>query len=461
MSRTRHRLGKVLLLASALTACGGSGPTGPGRLPEGLPADHPALEGVGGPAPAPAPDTVLAEVNGHAITSADLDVALAAMPGEDRLEYTTPEMLTELVESLVDRHLQAEAAKAAGLPAEDWLVRELGRVPAPTPDEIAVHYAAHRDEFRVPARVLVTRVRVASRDGAERARVDLEAGVPFSGLLARTEETGLAVDQDRQQAVVAFDNCWHLREMVEKKQYEKELAVAADIQQGLFPARLPDLPGFDISAMNRPAQQVGGDYYDVLTLTDHGADACLFCVADVSGKGLAASLLMSTIQATLRALLGREPSLSALAARTSDLLFATTPGSKYATAALVLADTASGECRYVSGGHTETLLLRASGERTWFGATGVPLGLFPDMAWDQVTFTLQPGDVLVLYSDGVSEAQTATFDEFGPERLADIVDRQRWRPAQEITAAILAAIDAFVEGAPQFDDITLMVIKRE
>ncbi|MCC6164464.1 MAG: PP2C family protein-serine/threonine phosphatase [Acidobacteria bacterium] len=263
------------------------------------------------------------------------------------------------------------------------------------------------------------------------------------------------------QAVVAFDNCWHLREMVEKKQYEKELAVAADIQQGLFPARLPDLPGFDISAMNRPAQQVGGDYYDVLTLTDHGADACLFCVADVSGKGLAASLLMSTIQATLRALLGREPSLSALAARTSDLLFATTPGSKYATAALVLADTASGECRYVSGGHTETLLLRASGERTWFGATGVPLGLFPDMAWDQVTFTLQPGDVLVLYSDGVSEAQTATFDEFGPERLADIVDRQRWRPAQEITAAILAAIDAFVEGAPQFDDITLMVIKRE
>ncbi len=203
MSRTRHRLGKVLLLASALTACGGSGPTGPGRLPEGLPADHPALEGVGGPAPAPAPDTVLAEVNGHAITSADLDVALAAMPGEDRLEYTTPEMLTELVESLVDRHLQAEAAKAAGLPAEDWLVRELGRVPAPTPDEIAVHYAAHRDEFRVPARVLVTRVRVASRDGAERARVDLEAGVPFSGLLARTEETGLAVDQVWLQAGTA------------------------------------------------------------------------------------------------------------------------------------------------------------------------------------------------------------------------------------------------------------------
>lgn len=262
------------------------------------------------------------------------------------------------------------------------------------------------------------------------------------------------------QAVVAFDNCWYFREVLDKKQYEKELAVAASIQQGLFPAALPELNGFDVSAMNRPAQQVGGDYYDVLTLSDGGTDACLFCVADVSGKGLAASLLMSTIQATLRALLGREASLAELASRANELLFATTPGSKYATAALVLAHPQTGECRYVSGGHTETLLLRASGERLWLGATGVPLGLFPGMAWEEVSLTLEDGDVLVLYSDGVSEAQTDTYDEFGPERLADIVDRERHRPASAITEAIVEAIDTFVEGAPQFDDITLMVIKR-
>jgi sigma-B regulation protein RsbU (phosphoserine phosphatase) len=262
------------------------------------------------------------------------------------------------------------------------------------------------------------------------------------------------------QAVVAFDNCWHLREMLDKKQYEKELAVAASIQQGLFPSTLPTLHGFDVAAMNRPAQQVGGDYYDVLTLTDDGSDACLFCVADVSGKGLAASLLMSTIQATLRALLGREASLAELACRANELLFATTPGSKYATAALVLAYPATGECRYVSGGHTETLLLRACGERIWMGATGVPLGLFPGMTWEELSFTLHSGDVLVLYSDGVSEAQTVIFDEFGPDRLADIVERQRDRPASEIIDSIVAAIDAFVEGAPQFDDITLMVVKR-
>lgn len=262
------------------------------------------------------------------------------------------------------------------------------------------------------------------------------------------------------QAVVAFDNCWHFREMLDKKQYEKELAVAASIQQGLFPATLPALAGFDVAAMNRPAQQVGGDYYDVLTLTDGGSDACLFCVADVSGKGLAASLLMSTIQATLRALLGREPSLAELASRANELLFATTPGSKYATAALVLAYPRTGECRYVSGGHTESLLLRANGTQEWLGATGVPLGLFPGMHWEEVSLVLNPGDVLVLYSDGVSEAQTESYDEFGAERLAAIVERERQRPATVITEAIVAAIDEFVEGAPQFDDITLMVIKR-
>jgi sigma-B regulation protein RsbU (phosphoserine phosphatase) len=94
------------------------------------------------------------------------------------------------------------------------------------------------------------------------------------------------------------------------------------------------------------------------------------------------------------------------------------------------------------------------------GATGVPLGLFPGMTWEELSFTLASGDVLVLYSDGVSEAQTAVFDEFGPERLADIVERQRERLSAEIIDAIVAAIDAFVEGAPQFDDITLMVIRR-
>lgn len=265
------------------------------------------------------------------------------------------------------------------------------------------------------------------------------------------------------QAAVALDNCWLFRETLEKKQMERELAVAASIQQGLFPASLPDLPGYRLAAMNRPAQQVGGDYYDAVLL--HGDEPrntrCLLCVADVSGKGLSASLLMSTIQATLRALFDRDIPLAELARATNELLFATSPGNKYATAALLLTDGESGRCQYVGAGHTESLLVRADGSLEWLTATGIPLGLFPEMIWAEQQITLRPGDTLVLYSDGVSEAQTAAWDEFDVERLAAIVRAARHEPAEDIIAQVLAAVDRFIEGAPQFDDITLMVLQRQ
>lgn len=264
------------------------------------------------------------------------------------------------------------------------------------------------------------------------------------------------------QAAVALDNCWLFRDTLEKKQMERELAVAASIQQGLFPAVLPEVPGFQLAAMNRPAQQVGGDYYDALALTRGGRTdpRCLLCVADVSGKGLSASLLMSTLQATLRALFDDHVSLAELARATNELLYATTPGNKYATAALVLVDSDTGRCLYVGAGHTESLLVRADGRLEWLGATGIPLGLFPDMAWNEQKVTLRPGDTLVLYSDGVSEAQTAQFAEFEPERLAEVVRAARHESPDAIIAQVLAAVDRFIEGAPQFDDITLMVLQR-
>lgn len=264
------------------------------------------------------------------------------------------------------------------------------------------------------------------------------------------------------QAAVALDNCWLFRETLEKKQMERELAVAASIQQGLFPADLPDVPGFRLAAMNRPVQQVGGDYYDALALSNDARrdPRCLLCVADVSGKGLSASLLMSTLQATLRALFDHHVSLADLARSTNELLFATTPGNKYATAALLLVDSETGRCQYVGAGHTESLLVRADGRLEWLGPTGIPLGLFTGMTWDEQQVTLNPGDTLVLYSDGVSEAQTVNYDEFETERLAEIVRAARHEPPDAIIAQVLEAVDRFIEGAPQFDDITLMVLQR-
>ncbi len=156
------------------------------------------------------------------------------------------------------------------------------------------------------------------------------------------------------QAAVAFDNAWHFRETIGKKQMEKELALAASIQLDLFPKQLATLNATDVAARNRQARQVGGDYYDVIQVgTTKPAAEHLVCVVDISGKGIFASLLMSNIQATLRALVCRENSLPVVAQTANDLLYATTPSNRYATALLLIYDDASGACRWINCGHTD------------------------------------------------------------------------------------------------------------
>lgn len=242
---------------------------------------------------------------------------------------------------------------------------------------------------------------------------------------------------------------------------EQELSLAASIQENLFPAAMPKLTGCDLAARNRPARQCGGDYYDALPVAAESPDhPHLLCVADVSGKGLPASLLMSNIQATLRALLGRMPSLTELAAHTNNLLYATTPANKYVTAILVEIDPVSGACRYVNAGHTDGLLLRADGEAVWLKATGTPLGLIPQMPYDEESFVLQPGDIVAMYSDGVSEAQNVQEEEFSETRVADLLREYKHESAAALVARVFEEVDRFAGAAPQFDDITLLILKR-
>jgi len=263
------------------------------------------------------------------------------------------------------------------------------------------------------------------------------------------------------QAAVAFENSWYFREALERKKIEQELALAASIQETLFPAAMPRLAGCDLAARNRPARQCGGDYYDALPVASAGEQhPHLLCVADVSGKGLPASLLMSNIQATLRALLGRIPSLTELAAHTNELLYATTPSNKYVTAILLELDPATGQGRFVNAGHTDCLLLRADGEAVWLKATGTPLGLMPGMPYEEESFQLRPGDLVALFSDGVTEAQDGDENEFGESRLADCLRQVTDEPVKEIVARVFDEIDRFAGTAPQYDDITLLVLKR-
>ncbi len=263
------------------------------------------------------------------------------------------------------------------------------------------------------------------------------------------------------QAAVAFDNSWYIKETIQRKKIEQELELAATIQTTLFPAAMPRLKNFDLAARNRPARQCGGDYYDALPVaatTEN--DPHLICVADVSGKGLPASLLMSNIQATLRALLGRIPALTELAAHTNELLFATTPSNKYVTGVLLQIDPVTGKCVYVSAGHTDCLLLRANGEAEWIKATGTPLGLISNMPYEEESFVVHPGDIIALFSDGVPEAQDINEEEYGEQHVADFMRGIAHESATVIVAKIFDEIDRFAGAAPQYDDITLFVLKR-
>jgi serine phosphatase RsbU (regulator of sigma subunit) len=249
---------------------------------------------------------------------------------------------------------------------------------------------------------------------------------------------------------------------VARAKLESEFELAARIQADLFPAAMPSIAGYDLAARNRPARRCGGDYYDALPLAGPGGNRLLLCVADVSGKGMPAALLMSHMQATLRALLGRCQSLPALATQAGDLLFASTAGNKYVTAALLDIDVQSGAARYVSAGHVDCVLMKAGGEAVRLASTGAPLGLLPPgLPYDETFLVVGPGDSIVLFSDGVGDAQNEEGEEFGDQRLLDIVGAAAGQPASTVVPGLVGAIDRFAGGAPQFDDITILVARRD
>lgn len=258
------------------------------------------------------------------------------------------------------------------------------------------------------------------------------------------------------QASVALDNAWRFQDTLYRRQMERELELASAIQRDLFPKQLPEVPGLELAAANRQARLVGGDYYDVLG----DPQRPLLCVADVAGKGISASLLMATIQATLRALLVFPLELTELVNRANALLCGSMPGNRYATLFTARYDARSGTLEYVNAAQCQAILARAGGRVELLDATGLPIGMFPGIQYESQPLALGPGDVLVVYSDGVTDAQAPGGEEFGLERLLDCVRRLAGRTAQEICDGVLEAVSRFVEETPQYDDITVMVVRR-
>jgi len=258
-------------------------------------------------------------------------------------------------------------------------------------------------------------------------------------------------------AVIALENARLFQEALEKQRLEHELMIARDIQKGLLPSVLPQVTGIDIAATNISSLQVGGDYYDVIPMSD---ERFLIAIGDVSGKGSPAALLMANLQATIRALVPLDLTLSELTGRVNDLMCQNTGGNKFVTFFWGILDSVARTLTYVNAGHNYPYLFHANGKITRLDHGGMILGIMETLTpYEEGTVPLLPGDTLVLFTDGVSEAMSRDSEEFGEERLEQTFRENGNAGAAEIIEAVHRRIQEFTAGTSQSDDITMMVIK--
>jgi sigma-B regulation protein RsbU (phosphoserine phosphatase) len=243
----------------------------------------------------------------------------------------------------------------------------------------------------------------------------------------------------------------------EQRRLEQDLDLAARVQGGLLPRRDLSVSGWEVFYHYEPAGPVSGDYCDLIPPEKDGGDL-VFLVGDVSGKGVAASMLMAGLRATVRTLMDTGLRSGELMARANRLFCESALPQQFAT--LVLGRAArSGEIEICNAGHSSPLLVRG-GRVTPIGATGLPIGLFCSGEFSVMTTRLEPGDGLVLYTDGLSEALDRSGAEYGTERLSRLLgERQAARP-QALVAACLEDVAAFRSGTPRTDDLSIMAVFR-
>lgn len=251
-------------------------------------------------------------------------------------------------------------------------------------------------------------------------------------------------------------------EAIARERLERELQTAREIQERLLPHEMPQFPGFEISGTSLPSQQVGGDYFDFL---DVESGHLGIAIGDVSGKGIPAALLMANLQASLHGLVGDPNEVAAVVSRINNQLVRSTDANMFATFFYGVLDRQRSAFTYTNAGHNPPLLFRADGTLERLKAGGLIIGFLADQNYDQAVVEIRPGDMVVLYTDGITEALAPdsgkdTIELFGEDRLVDVVRESLEQPAREVQGDILKAISAYTMDSPQHDDITLVVIKR-
>lgn len=278
-----------------------------------------------------------------------------------------------------------------------------------------------------------------------------------------SDELNAYADDDLQvlmllasQVAIIIEKVMLHEQLIEKKRLEGQLEVARQVQLELLPPSDPKLPGYDISAYNYPTEEVSGDYYDWVRIYD---DQIGLVIADVSGKGVPAALLMSFLRASLRAAthIGYSPHISM--AKVNYLLWESIERNQFITAFYGVLDASSRTLAYANAGHNPPLLLDAAGDVHFLERGNIPLGMFANTRYHEYYLTIAPGDLLVLYTDGVTEATNREGEEFGRDRLVASVKAAAHLGARELISTVHREVIEWTEGLGMTDDGTFFVIK--
>jgi predicted permease len=411
-----------------------------------------------------AADTLTSEIAGAIHRAASFPEAVTAALGTLRDRINARPVL--LLEKIADEYRGSECV----IPAGGILINRLTHYRHPLPitpgdiqawrkwaTELRPQHLAEIDALDSAG----VRIAVPLRTSHELAGV-LLLGSPDSREAFTATETKLLSGAASVFALLIENARLSTREL-EQQQLRRDLSLAAEVQKRLLPTELPSGEIAEFSAASMPARSIGGDYYDFL---DFGGRRLGIALADVSGKGIAAALIMSAVQASLRIMAAeRDISLPRLVANINEFLYRTTPGNKYATFFYAQLDGERRQLRYVNAGHNPPMLVRGGStpdggpEIHELTVGGSVVGMLPGLTYEEATVDLAAGDVLLAFTDGVSEAHDPQDAEFGEERLKDLLRQVAHLPAADIAARVSAALKDWIRDAEQFDDLTFIVMK--
>ena len=258
------------------------------------------------------------------------------------------------------------------------------------------------------------------------------------------------------QAAIAIENSSLFTEAQQKRFLEKELELAGEIQRALLPRTPPEIPGIEVASYFAPTQSVGGDLYDLVQLSEGRLG---IAIGDISGKGTPAAIMMASLFATFRSLTRRKLTLPEIMSRLNDLLCESFGIGRYATFFYGILDRAEKKFSYSNAGHFNPLLISSDSEPRRLSEGGIVLGFLPGKDYEEGSVTLEPGDLIVFYTDGVVEATNPDGEMFGEQRVTEIAWKLRRGSAADVLKGLREAVESLCSDCPQEDDITLVVVK--